>query len=292
MKFPHFSSRALPALAGLCMIGMVACNKEKISDTIPTDEVEIMRLSSEDDAGADNVFNEIHDLEMGMIVPIGLPDIGLSEVAVTELDSVGRCAKVTVTPRDPNVFPKTVVFDFGEGCRALDGKLRKGKVIVRYSAPMRKPGAVALTTFENFSIDGNKIEGNHSTKNNSTSTTLIFTRRVENGKITFAGGGVVIWDATHTNTQKEGLGTPGFPLDDVFEITGGAKGISERNGKRVEWSRRIAEPLVKSFTCRWISKGVVHITRNDKRAVLNFGDGTCDNKAVLLINGERKEITL
>jgi hypothetical protein len=292
MKNLRWNPFRFPVFIALLMVGFSACTKDKNEENMKEEEVEVMRLSSEDDAVADNIFNEIHDLELGMIEPIGLPDIGLNEVEPAELDSVGRCVRVTINPREPLAFPKTVVFDFGEGCRGPDGKTRKGKIITRYSAPMRTPGATAITTFENFSINNVKVEGRHTTRNNSTSTNRIFTRRVEDGKLTFPGGGIVIWDATHTNTQKDGMGTPGFPMDDVFEITGGAKGISERGGNRVEWSRRIAEPLVKAFSCRWISKGVVHITRNDNRALLDFGDGSCDNKAIIIINGQRKEITL
>jgi hypothetical protein len=292
MKYPKVRLLNFPILISIFLMGFISCTKDKNEENLSAEETEVMRLSSEDDATADHVFNEIHDLEMGIIEPIGLPDIGLNDVEISELDSVGRCVKITVTPRELLAFPKTVVFDFGDGCRGPDGKTRKGKVITRYSAPMRTPGATAVTTFDNFSVNNVKVQGRHTTRNNSTSTNRIFTRRVEDGKLTFPGGAVVSWDATHTNTQTDGMGTPGFPLDDEFEITGGARGISERSGNRVEWSRRIAEPLVKAFSCRWISKGVVHITRNDNRAILNFGEGECDNKAVIIINGQRKEITL
>lgn len=274
------------------LISLSACTKDNKEETMKEEEVEVMRLTSQDDAIADHIFGEIHDLEMGVIESIGLPNIGLNETTLDDNDPVGRCVKISITPREPMAFPKTVVFDYGEGCRGPDGKFRKGKIITRYSAPMHVPGATAFTTFENYQVNDVKVEGRHTSKNNSTSNNRIFTRRVENGKLTFLGGGTVSWDATHTNTQIDGMGTPGFPLDDVFKITGGAKGISERGGNKMEWSRRIAEPLVKAFNCRWISKGIVHITRNDNKAKLDFGNGSCDNKAVIIINGQRKEITL
>jgi hypothetical protein len=287
------SSRNL-LLAGM-ILGLsctTSCKKEVSPNNPDAVETQNLTMSSEDDAVVDMIFTEIHEQELGLMDEIGLPDIGLDDESSIGLDSVGRCVKVTITPRDPMVFPKTVVFDYGEGCKGRDGKTRKGKLIIRYSAPMVKPGATAFTQFENFSINNIKVEGKHSTKNNSTATIRIFTRTVENGKLTFPNGGTILWNGTHTNKQVSGMGTPGFPRDDEFEITGGARGISERGGNKIEWSRVIAEPLHKAFTCRWISKGVVHITRNNNRAILNYGDGTCDNKAVIIINGNRKEITL
>jgi hypothetical protein len=275
----------------LSIFSITACQKDASESKPDTEETANLTMSSEDDAVVDLVFSEIHEQELGMMEDIGLPDIGLNDLEIG-MDTAGRCVKVIVTPREPFAFPKTVIFDYGTGCVGRDGKRRTGKMITTYSAPMVKPGATAVTRFEDYSVNGIKVFGRHTTKNNSTSSVRIFTRTVNDGKLIFPAGGVVIWNATHTNKQVAGLGTPGFPLDDEFEITGGAKGVSERGNKRIEWSRVIAEPLHKAFKCRWIDKGVVHITRGDNRAILNYGDGTCDNKAVIIVNGQRKEITL
>ncbi|MCU0387035.1 MAG: hypothetical protein MUE71_00330 [Chitinophagaceae bacterium] len=282
------------ASAGLLFVlGLTACQKDNSETTaVSREETENLTLASEEDAIADLIFTEIHEQELGMLDDLGMPGIGLNDEQVG-LDTAGRCLKITITPRDPGVFPKTFVFDYGDGCKGRDGRVRKGKMITVYSNPMVKPGATAVTTFDNFHVEGIKVQGRHTTKNNSTSTVRIFTRTVQDGKLTFPNNrGVAIWSGTHTNKQIAGLGTPGFPLDDEFEITGGARGVFENASKRIEWSRVIIEPLYKTFKCRWVSKGVVHITRNNNKAILNYGDGTCDNKAVIIINGERKEITL
>ena len=277
----------------LFVLGLSACQKDgSETSTITREETENLTLATEEDATTDLIFTEIHEQELGMLDDIGMPGIGLNDVQVG-LDTAGRCLKVTITPRDAGVFPKTIIYDYGTGCQGRDGRIRKGKMITVYSNPMFIPGATAVTTFDGFFVDGIKVQGKHTTKNNSTSSVRIFTRTVQDGKLTFPNNkGVAIWNATHTNKQIGGLGTPGYPLDDEFQITGHAKGVFESANKRIEWSREIVEPLFKAFKCRWISKGVVHINRNGNKALLNYGDGTCDNKAVLFINGERKEITL
>jgi hypothetical protein len=78
-------------------------------------------------------------------------------------------------------------------------------------------------------------------------------------------------------------------MDDIFSITGGGRGENSR-GK--SWGHEVIEPLIKKFTCRWISKGVLRIRFNNTNGLLNFGDGRCDNKAELAVNGNVRIITL
>ncbi|MGH2648266.1 MAG: hypothetical protein ACRDE8_11890 [Ginsengibacter sp.] len=87
----------------------------------------------------------------------------------------------------------------------------------------------------------------------------------------------------------EGNGTPFYPLDDKFEITGNASG-SNSNGNT--WTSEIIDPLIKRFTCPWRVKGTVNITRGATMAVLDYGDGSCDNKTTITINGITDIITL
>ncbi len=205
------------------------------------------------------------------------------------VDSTQRCFTVTVSPMERGVFPKTVVINFGSGCIGRDGKLRKGKIITVYTGPMRVPGSKATTTFEGFKVDSVAVEGTHQVENNSTSNNLSFTTRVINGKLTWDSGRWVKWSTTRTVTQIEGNGTPLFPLDDIFTITGAGRG---ENSRGVSWAHEIIEPLVKKFTCRWISKGVMRVRYNNTNALINYGNGDCDNKATVTINGRTVEITL
>ncbi len=147
-------------------------------------------------------------------------------------DSSGnRCFTVTITPLTPGVFPKTIVLDFGNGCVGPGGRVRKGKIITVYTGPMVAPGSKATTSFENYYVDSNKIEGVHVIQNNSTSNNKIFTVRVENGKITKPNGNYTAWNKNKTWTQIEGNGTPNFPQDDVFSITGSANGTIKKGNR-------------------------------------------------------------
>ena len=116
---------------------------------------------------------------------------------------------------------------------------------------------------------------------------------VIDAKLTKSNGNFTQWNSDKTISQVEGLGTPLFPLDDVFTVQGGANGSIKKDDKFFQWSTTIEEPLVKKFTCRWIAKGVIVMRKsNTAVAELNYGNGTCDNKATLTVNGQVREITL
>ncbi len=294
------------ALAATLLAGMTITGCQKQLSDSSSDQVEQTLQSSEDDAEAEATFNDVADQAVGTDSDAGLGQIDLfagangvstdngsgGQEIYTDPNPPAKCFTITVEPKDPLVFPKTITIDYGTGCLGRDGKTRMGKVVTVYSKPMVVPGATATTTFIGYYVDSVKVEGTHITKNNSTSAVLVITRIVKNGKLIKPNGNYIVWNAEHTFTQVAGLGTPAFPRDDEWNITGGATGENNHNGMVTTWSRTILEPLHKAFTCHWIDKGVVKITRNGKEARLNYGNGTCDNTAIISCNGKTREIKL
>ena len=294
LNMPTKISLTLLLLGGLLF---ASCKKESSSSA--KEEAEVME-STASDSEADMTYDEVFNTTMGIGAEANGEELGITAGTgvfariengqiTGRVDSTQRCFTVTVTPMDRGVFPKTVVINFGNGCLGRDGKLRKGKIITVYTGPMRVPGSKATTTFDGFKVDSVAVEGTHQVENNSTSNNLSFTTRVINGKLTWDSGRWVKWTTTRTVTQVEGNGTPFYPLDDIFTITGAGRG---ENSRGASWAHEIIEPLVKKFTCRWISKGVMRVRRNDTNALINYGNGDCDNKATVTINGRTIEITL
>jgi hypothetical protein len=292
-KTTLLSKIALPVLLSGAVF-FTACNKEA---TVITPAQELATIeSTQEDSEADLAYDDVFNNTMGIGNEAG-DDLGFtSGVGVFgRTDGSGvigrteRCFTVSVAPVDPGKFPKTVTLDFKTGCQGPDGKIRKGKIITVFSGPMRIPGSKATTTFDGYMVDSMKVEGTHEVVNNSTSNNQILTTKVIGGKLTWLGGRWVKWGSVRTIAQIEGNGTPAFPRDDVFRITGSGRGENSR-GK--SWAHEIAEPLIKKFVCRWISKGVLRVRLNDVVASLNYGNGECDNKAVLTINNKTIEITL
>jgi hypothetical protein len=273
-----------------------ACKKEASqTKTEELNTVESTEANNEADAAYDDVFNntmgigaEANGESLGITAGVGIYGRLEGGNVTGRVDSI-RCFTIKVEPLAPGVFPKTVIINFGDGCLGRDGKLRKGKIITVFTGPMGVPGSKATTTFENHKIDSVKVEGKHEVTNNSTSNNRIFTTKVIEGKLIWNSGRWVKWNSVRTVAQLEGNGTPLWPLDDIFSITGGGRG---ENSRGITWGHEVIEPLIKKFTCRWISKGVMRIKFNNTGGLLNFGDGRCDNKAELTINGTVRIITL
>ncbi len=304
MKMNKKAALIIPGLM-LCMILlMVSCQKEKSTINDPSD-VEAVVSGSTEETVQDATYNEVFDDVAGIDDASAGEDLGLYGIdgdGIFSNEAAGgssdlqnepttRCFSVTVVPKDKGVFPKTVTIDFGAGCE-VRGHLRKGKIIIVYTGRLHKPGSMAVTKFENFYIDQFRIEGEHTTKNITLpgSNYRVFTTQIVDGKITNTDNGKwCLWNVFHTIKQTDGNGTPFFPKDDIFSITGTRK-VECSDGKSK--TSEITEALIKKFTCKWIVKGVVKITLNKTQGVLDYGDGSCDNKATITVDGVSRDITL
>jgi hypothetical protein len=294
-------SALLPALAVLGIMLFTGCKKETsafVSNEVPQQEVAATVATATDDTQAEEQFDDVFNITASVSSEDAGDDLGLgtnvsaglAEPGVRLSPSSRRCFTVTVVPNIPGVFPKTVTIDFGNGCLGRDGKLRKGKVISIFTNRMLMPGAKVSTTFEGYYVDSFHIEGTHITENTSTSNMQGLKVKVIDGKITNTiTSRWIKWNTVKDILQIEGNGTPNFPLDDIYKIEGGGTGS---NSGRHTWSAVISTPLIKKFTCRWIVKGTVRITKDGRQTLLDYGNGDCDNLAVLYINGVGHTITL
>lgn len=305
MNATIFRSKKLPSFIVLLTVVMLfACKKENSTSAIDTQEFAAIAAGS--DAEAETTFDDVFDNVMGVSPELGIGGTGIFGTAhfqsdmsqeipssTQNLDS-NRCFTTTFTLLNaPNPFPLQVTIDFGTGCVSKEGRTRSGKIITVYTGPLFIPGNSSTTTFVNYSINGTKVEGTHKTINQSTSAARVFAVTVTGGKLTRPNGNIIAWNSSKTISQTDGLGTPQFPLDDIFRIEGETTGSNTREGQQIDWSTTITQPLIKKFSCRWIVQGVVKMQKGaDRIAELNYGDGTCDNKATITAQGVTREITL
>lgn len=274
-------------------ITFTSCKKDdSISPVTENDPTELAATQeatvqeAETEAQFDDVFNitaSMNTAQVGEDLGVSANVSGLFELGTTNPTPGTRCFTITVVPNIPHVFPKTVTIDFGTGCLGRDGKYRKGKIVSIYTNPMILPGAKVSTTFVDYYVDSFKIEGTHITENTSTSNMQGWKIVVIDGKITNTNStNWRKWNSTKNILQVEGNGTPHLPMDDVYKITGSARGS---NSAGHTWASLVLEPLIKKFTCPWIVKGTVKLVRDGREALLDYGNGVCDNIAIIYING-------
>lgn len=203
----------------------------------------------------------------------------------TTTSSAAKCATRTVVE---NGNEKVVTLDFGDGCTGKRGRVYAGKIIITYvKTDTDKSKTVA---FDGFTVDGNAVAGSKSIKKvkanangNPESTFAV------DITITFTTGEVVTKKGTKVREKIEGAATRDRG-DDVYSISGSWESV---NKDGVMKKATITTNLRREYACRYIVSGVVEIVKDGDTFTLDFGDGTCDNKATLTDSaGNTKEITL
>jgi hypothetical protein len=190
-------------------------------------------------------------------------------------------ATITITPAIG--FPKTVTIDFGTGTTSMDGIIRSGKIIAVVSDSFRLSGTTDSLTFVNYVVNGYQLTGSIVWDNTSVGDTLSWIR-LDSGTITepVAFGGKY-W---HHLGQRDVIQTAGFAdnnlFDNVYAITGSH---TYSNSDGINSSSTIILPLEKKADCFFIDQGQILVTGPINSALIDFGDGTCDNKATFSING-------
>jgi hypothetical protein len=298
------SPTQLIALTFLALLLAVSCKKEKSGQTslTPQEEEAAVTASSESSIEQELVFNDVFDNVLGVNSEVGLGGTGVFGRSVNGreygVDSA-RCFTVTVTRLSATEpFPVSILIDFGSGCTGKDGHTRSGKIHTEYSGRLTVPGKSATTTFDGYKIDSLSIQGVHKLTNTTSGGKRQFTIDITEAKLTQPNGNYAQWSGHRELTQTEGNLTPDIALDDQFTLTGYASGKVKKGDHLYAWKSEITEPLLRKFTCRWISSGILEVRRETLPAGspwagrLNYGAGTCDNKATLTINGATREIIL
>jgi hypothetical protein len=251
---------------------LTACKKDE--DAFQSEQL----VAAEDQTSANDVYEDVDEQ-----VDLAIEERGGPAGA--------DCPTVTFDP-NADTYPRTMTVDFGtDGCTGPDGRVRKGQIVVVLTDTLVNTGAVRTATFVNFSVDGAGVEGTRTLTNlgPDANGNLTFSRTVADGKITFPNGEATEWEASHTITLVEGGSTPTL-LDNVWEITGGATGVN-RNGKAFETA--ITTPLVRKRTCPWVVAGTKTLTIEGKVLTIDYGDGSCDRKAIVTgPNGGTRQILI
>lgn len=243
---------------------------------------------SDDNDGANDLVESL-DIDSEATLESNYEDIDLIvEAGMETISSSGRinrddvldCATIT---HDEEA--KTVTIDYGDGCEGPGGRIRAGIIRIAYSDHRLVPGAFRTTTFDGFSLDGVLIEGTRTIENISESMDSNPTF-----SITLTGGKMTFEDET-TSTRESQRTRIWFrannPLNDEAGVEGSASG-TRRDG--VSYSMEIISRIIYKRAC-WSSRvfipvaGIKQYTSGDNVAIVDYGDGTCDNEVTITING-------
>ena len=168
-------------------------------------------------------------------------------------------------------------------CDLGDGIIVNGSMSVVVTV---NDNAVTSTiTFNNLNYGGNQINGTKSSiySLNTTGGSLSYSV-TSNLSINLADGSTASENGTKTY-EIDGLGTAeaSYTISGSWNIT-----VNEDS------YTLIADPSLQgSFDCEYIKAGILTLTKNGLSAQVDYGDGTCDNKATIIYpDGTEVEIEL
>ncbi len=205
--------------------------------------------------------------------------------------SLPDCAQVTMTTSG-NTWTRTI--DFGDGCEMPNGNILSGTIVISGTADFSAQQATISYTFIDFHHNNRLVEGNRTVVRTIQSTSAqaephpVATISLDM-TVTYPNGNVYGREGNRIREFVHGYNTPDLMADNIFEITGNWATIFPNGDIR---ETTVAEPLTKRMDCPRIVSGVLAIVQNTNIGELDYGDGECDNLAVLTINGQSTTITL
>ena len=259
---------------------VLSCSKDDSSAT----NNDLNATQAKTSAEIDNISDDVSTIVENQI------DIQISEtgrMANPPESFLPPCATVT-TVISGNTWTRTI--DFGTvGCTMPNGNVLKGIIIISKSANSTPLIRTYSITFDGFYVNARLIEGNKTIVRTLTTVAPIHptSTMTMNITVTFPNGNAFVRTGTRTSEMIEGFGTAIWS-DNIFRVTG------NWSTTRPNWSQTttITSPLIFRMNCQYrLVRGVLEIVRNNNTAVIDYGNGTCDNEATLTINGNTTTIT-
>ncbi|WP_109829652.1 hypothetical protein [Reichenbachiella versicolor] len=202
--------------------------------------------------------------------------------------------EVAITKEENEDGSVTTTIDFGEGVTGRRGLVRAGQIVITKSGDRKTVGSTKTISFVDYSFDGIAVEGTRTVEVTAVSDTEITHAISMTGSLTFEDGTIVTRtaDRTRVMTLEDGkvVQTAKF---------GTATGVN-KDGLAYTYSVVEEDPIVHTRACRDSEDRIyapVSGTRTiaiegESDKVIDYGDGECDNLAVVTIDDVSEEITV
>lgn len=209
------------------------------------------------------------------------------------LDCAGVVITVTPAAGSTADVPKGVLtVDFGTtACADNKGNVRTGKLIFTYNGRRFQPGSTIVTTTDNYTINGVKLEGVRTLTNvsGSTSEAPKFNAVLSNGKATFIADGTVAERQSNITWQWVRAANP---LEDYLLIDQSSTASGKTRGGRT-YSVSLSKALKYKRFCGIAVEGIKkYLIDGSKEITIDYGDGNCDKSVVITVNGVTRSLTV
>ena len=255
----------------LLVISFISCDKN--------DEVQTDNNVDREMVGANMTADFTSELDFNTGIDVASNNSSYSNRNSNEVTTVPACATVTVNNTTPGVFPKIFTIDFGTSC-TQNGITRSGILTITLSGYVMNNGSTMTIERSNYYVNLRKIEGTIVYTNQTTNVSIPqWTRTITNGKITLPNGAVFTHSGTRTVKQTAGVATVTLG-DNIYEVISGTHTVNRPNGTTL--TATILQPLIKKYSCNYISLGELDLQGTVLDGVLDYGNNECDNLAIYI----------
>ena len=272
---------------------MTSCSEDGVSgfsENLSTTTVveTINSIAFEEDI--DNLISESFDLSSNVISARSADAGSDKDTKKFKGDKYGDCASVVV---DEENNTKTITFS--QECEGKRGQTRSGTIIVTYSQIQGEIGSFREVSYDDFYLNGVKIEGTRRTEILSTDENGSKTMRttLNDGKMIYEDGTFKTKSAEMTryihveNDRKQ-----------YTTLSGSKSGVSTEG---VSFSMEITTPIKFVYNCfgegqrkrgKVPVQGIKVTNDGAQTITTDFGDGTCDTLVEITKDGEIETVDL
>ena len=175
----------------------------------------------------------------------------------------------------------TLIINFGEENYLHLGHLKRGEIISIYNNFIYNSDAQISTTFNNFYINNNLIQGKMQLTNNGFNQNGFseFSLTIDSMSMFTNNGSIDMLSGNYIKEMVSGNNTQYQYLDNIYKVTGNALGNSSNNNN---FSVEISESLNMNLSCFESSSCIVTggtsklIPDGYEERIINYGDNKCD----------------
>ena len=175
----------------------------------------------------------------------------------------------------------TLIINFGEENYLHLGHLKRGEIISIYNKFIYNSNSQITTTFNNFYINNNLIQGKMFLENNGSNQNGFpeFSLTVDSMSMYTNNGSIDISNGNYIKQLVSGYNTQYQYLDNIYKLTGNAQGNSSNNNN---FSLEISDSLNMNLSCFESSSCIITegtsklIPDGYEERIINYGNNSCD----------------
>jgi hypothetical protein len=208
---------------------------------------------------------------------------GSGGAANTSPNGTASCPNFNLAFDTTGGFGVLLAYDYGNGCPAdiALGIIRTGKITYKYFISNNLAAAIGVK-YQNYLDGGTTYNGIFNSAYQYTALGSNYFLGADSLRISNVLLGNSVYQTALYYKQQQGAATPFIYTDDVYHITGSTSIVNSTTGLT---KFEALTPLVNKLDCAYIVAGRVKITLGATAAIVDFGNGNCDNQGTIEING-------